>query len=129
MGAFIIALETEDVPVPCVCDGTPHEADTVTVKRRYSGADLAVIDAAMLRVDITGRTSVDIAASTLAMMTLGVVGWSFTGATGDPVPFSSDLTNTMDPAAWSVVSEHLSAKLEAQRAPLAKRSKRRTAVS
>lgn len=125
MPAFLSgSVPTEPVTVPCVCDGQPHEQDTVTIRTRFSGTDISVIDSAKIRVVdySTSEVAIDLGQANRALMTLGVVGWSFTDESGTAIPFDSKRTNDMDAAAWAPVCERLSEVLEVSQAPLAKKS-------
>lgn len=108
-GPFITSAGTEDVEVPCVCGN--HEKDTITVIARFSGAVVSEIDSAMFEVHGDGNPRANMGAANRKMMELCVVGWSFTGSDGAPIPFDPELINEIDARAWSPVVEYLNDRL------------------
>lgn len=120
-GPFIdsTTFETEEVDVPCICEGTPHQQDTVTIRKELSGAEIAQINGSMFKINSEGIAYADASASDLAAMELAVVGWSFLDSTGTPIPFNRDWINRMKSSAWSLVSAVVDAKVAEAKRPLA----------
>lgn len=111
-------FETEEVSVPCVCDGSPHITDTVTIRKEFSGAEIAQINGAMFKINAEGQAYADASASDLVAMELAVVGWSFMDG-GMPIPFDRSLVNRMKSAAWNVVNAKVDEKVAEAKRPLA----------
>lgn len=84
MSAKINLDATDQVEIPCPCEGQPHEVDTVTLRSEYGYGDLTEIQRKSIRfvpIEQNGQTQVvtvsDPEAEHYALLGLGVKAWSF----------------------------------------------------
>lgn len=111
-------FETEEVVVPCICEGTPHPVDKVYIRKELSGAEIAQINGSMFKINSEGQAYADASASDLAAMELAVVGWTFVDNTGTAIPFNRAWTNRLKSSAWRVVSAAVELKVNEAKRPL-----------
>lgn len=83
MSAFVDDAQVEPFDLPtCYCPGKPHEHDTVTLRTEYSYGDLIELG----RVVVSDLGKLDAMGERVKLLQLGVVGWNFVDAAGEPVP-------------------------------------------
>ena len=106
-----------EVPVPCPCEGTPHEKDTVYIRATLSGAEVAQISGAMFGVDENSKPTANMANSQMKAMELCVTGWTFTNGNGGAIPFDPLLTNMLRADIWSLVQQEVDKLTDTAKAP------------
>lgn len=105
------------VKVPCPCEGTPHDWDTVYIRSTLSGAEVAQISGAMFGVDDQNKPTADMAASQMKGMEIAVTGWSFTNGNGGAIPFDPLLTNMLRADIWKLVQDEVDKLTDTAKAP------------
>lgn len=86
MPAFIDQEATRVITLPeCYCPGTPHDADTVTIRSQFGYGDVLELASVHTRA---GR--IDPLAERLKLLELGIKGWSFVNEEG-PVPVDTSM--------------------------------------
>lgn len=80
-----------DVPIPCLCPGTPHEGDTVTLRDTLDFHAVTAIRHAVSFLeaeDTTAYTAEVLATLTEGYVVHGIASWTLVGDDGKPLPAS-----------------------------------------
>lgn len=80
-----------DVTIPCPCPGTPHEADTVTLRDTLGFVEATAIRRAIAGTGVDGEPMVAeerLAVATEGYILYGVASWTLVDDEGEPVPVS-----------------------------------------
>ena len=80
-----------DVPIPCLCPGTPHEGDTVTLRDTLDFHAVTAIRHAVSFLeaeDTTAYTAEVLATLTEGYVFHGIASWTLVGDDGKPLPAS-----------------------------------------
>lgn len=85
-------MEENVVTIPCVCPGSPHESDTVTLKDPLSFRDAATMRASILLLDDLERADNDLVLAVLdeTYLVHGIGSWTLVDAQGEPVPVTGE---------------------------------------
>lgn len=121
--------EPVEVSVPCNCEGSPHEADTVYLAAQLGLEGGLAVEAAMSSAETQEQQTV---AVSLALVRNNILGWTFVDAQGQPIPVTPSAINRMLPYARGgeeVANRAAGLYLEDAFGPLAQRVRVQSRVS
>lgn len=97
-------VDRNDVTVvelgPCQCPGTPHDTDTVRLRKRLSYAD---------QLHLADASNVSMTDALWTLFNLRVVGWNLADEKGKPVPTSRAMWQNLDEDTAKAISDAITA--------------------
>lgn len=93
MSAKIDRAATDTITFDCMCEGTPHDEDTVTLRSEYGYGDLTDIQSKSIRIIPQGDKMValtDPESEHYALLQVAIVSWTFLEDDGEPMEVNLD---------------------------------------